>query len=126
MVQNDVAAILPVGRADLVAKVALQLLHPDSQPTKLVLEAEHVLDAGEIQPKLGGESLDQPEPLDVSLGVQPRSTRRPRRTDKPFRLVHPERLRVKPGELGGDGDHVERAVGHENAPFRGCSLETRW
>jgi len=124
VVQDDVPAVLPVGRANLVAELALSLLHAVAEPAQLVLEPQHVLDAGEIEAELGGEPLDQPEPLHVGLRVEPCASRCPRRAHEPFRLVHPQRLRVEARELGGDGDHEERSVGHENAPFRGCSLDT--
>ena len=49
---------------------------------QLVLEPEHVLDAGEVEPELGRQPLDQPQPLDVGLGVEARAARRARRAGR--------------------------------------------
>jgi hypothetical protein len=46
--------------------------------------------------------------------------RRPRGRDEAPRLVHPQRLRVQPREVGRDRDHVPPALGH------GYDLLTRW
>ena len=110
-VEDDLAPVLPVGLVDLRPEGRLELLHPRPQPPELVLEAQHVLDAGEVEPELRRQLLDQPQPLDVVLGVEPRAARRARGRDEALRLVRAQRLRVHAGELGGDGDHVARAVG---------------
>ena len=93
-------------------------------------QAQHLLDAGEVEPELGREPLDQPQPVEVGLGVEPRPAGRPARAHEPLRLVQPQRLRMHADELGGDGDHVARAVRHlEPASAkrsRGFSRDTFW
>ena len=67
------------------------------------------LDAGEVEPELGREPLDQAQPLEVGLGVEARVAGRALRPHEALLLVDAERLRVHADELGGDGDHVARA-----------------
>ncbi len=50
--------------------------HPALHALQLVLEPEHVLDAGEVEPELGRQPLDQSQPLEVGLGVEARVARR--------------------------------------------------
>ena len=78
---------------------------------ELLLELEHALDAGEVEPELGRHLLDAAQLLDVALRVQARALRRALGLDQAARLVHPQRLRVHLGQLGGDGDHEDAAVG---------------
>jgi hypothetical protein len=126
LVDDDFAPVLPVGRPDLVAQLALEQLHAAAQPAQLVLEPQHVLDAREVEPELGREPLDEPQPLDVGLRVHARATGRAGGPDEAFRLVHAQRLRMEAGEVGRDRDHVEGPVTHEKAFSRGRSLNTRW
>ena len=63
-----------------------------------------------LRPSLGGHLLDPAQPLDVGLGVEPGVLRRALRLDQAARLVHPQRLRVHLGELGGDRDHEDAAL----------------
>ena len=87
----------------------------------LRFQRQHRLDAGQVQP-FGGHLLDPPQPLDVALRVEAGVLRRALRLDQPARLVHPQRLRVHLGELGGDRDHedapllVDRRVAFARAP----------
>src|SRR3712207_7124992 len=67
---------------ELLAVLPLEPLEPRVHPVQLVLEAEHVLDAGEVQPELVRQALDQPQPLDVTLGVEPRVPRRDRKSTR--------------------------------------------
>src|SRR6187402_746094 len=128
LVHDDLPPVLLVRQLDLVAELALELLHPRAHPPELVLEPEDMRDAGEVQAQLGGQTLHQAQPLDVELGVEPRAAGRARGPDEAACLVHPERLRVEARELGGDGDHVAAALGHQDTPppsrSRGCSRST--
>ena len=63
-----------------------------------------------FMPQLGRHLLDPAQPLDVGLRVQPRALGRALGLDQPARLVHPQRLRVHLGQLGGDRDHEDAAV----------------
>ena len=83
--------------------------HLRARPLELALEPEHGLDPGQVQALVGGHPLDPAQPLDVLVGVEPRVLRRALRRDQPARLVHPQRLRVHLGELGGDRDHEHAA-----------------
>ena len=60
-----------MGLADLGSQRRLELLHPREHPPELILEPQHALDAGEVEPELRRQLLDQAQPLDVVLGVQP-------------------------------------------------------
>ena len=50
--------------SDGLAHLALEALHPRLHPLKLLLEVEHRLDASEVEPELGGQLLDQAQPLE--------------------------------------------------------------
>jgi hypothetical protein len=45
----------------------LSALPLSSPPLDLLLELEHALDAGQIQPELGGHALDAAQALDIRL-----------------------------------------------------------
>ena len=127
MVDDELPPVRAVNRGDLGAQLALEPVHPRLHLPQLVLEPEHLLDAGEVEPELGREPLDEPEAVEVAVGVEPRAARRARGPDEPLRLVQPQRLRVHADEVGGDGDHVAAAVGHQRASAkrsRGFSRET--
>src|SRR5919206_1417817 len=108
-VEDEVAAVLPVHLGDLLLKLSLEARDAPSQPLDLVAEREDGLDAGEVEPELGREPLDEPQPLEVALRIEPRVPRRAPRPHEPLLLVDPKRLRVHADELGGDADHVARA-----------------
>ena len=80
---------------------------------QLVLEAEHALDAGEVQAEIACELLDQLQPLDVVVGVEPRVAGGALRVDEPLLLVDAKCLRVHADDVGRDADHVARAVVHQ-------------
>src|SRR5262249_2422208 len=102
------------------------LFHPleaASHPQQLVLEVQDLLDAGEVEPDLGRQPLDQPQPLDVELRVEPRVAGGPLRPDEPLLLVDAQRLWVHADEIRGDADHVARAVVHQlNSFSRGLAF----
>src|SRR4051794_37015053 len=111
------AAQLALDRVDLAGRLGLQLGGPalervDAAPRalELLLEAQHVLDAGEVEAELVGHLLDAPQALDVLVRVQPRALGRALGLDQPALLVHAQRLGVHLGQLGGDGDHEDPAV----------------
>jgi hypothetical protein len=58
LVDDDLAPIRTVHVANLLAQLALESLGAEALPAQLVLEPEHVLDARQVEPKLGGEALD--------------------------------------------------------------------
>src|SRR4029079_17709287 len=70
------------------------------------------------------QPLDQPQPLEVRLRVQPRVDRRALRAHQPLLLVDPKRLRMHADDLGRDGDHVARVVVHP-ATFWNSSSSSR-
>src|ERR1700751_499072 len=94
---------------------------------QLVLEAQDEFDAGEVETELGGEPLDDAQPLDVRVRVEPRPARRPLRPDETLRLVHAQRLRMHADELGRDRDHVDRALRglHQPTAFWSSSSSSR-
>src|SRR5205823_6162507 len=73
---------------------------------------QHELHAGEVQAELRRQPLDDPQPLDVGLGVEPGAAGRALRPHEALRLVDPQRLRVHADELGGDADHVHWPLVH--------------
>ena len=85
---------------------------------QLVLEPQHELDAGEVQPELRRQALDDPQPLDVGLAVEPRAAGRALRAHEALVLVEAQGLRVHADELRRDADHVDRAVGHARCSRR--------
>ena len=98
---------------NLGAQLALEPIHAGPRLVQLVLQPEHMLDAGKVQPELRRQALNQTQPLDVCIGVQTRPARRPTGSDEPFRLVHAKRLRMHSDEVGGDRDHVPRPIRHQ-------------
>src|SRR4051812_25933461 len=109
-VENEVAPVMTVHRVERAPHLLLHALHAPAQPLELVLHAQHALDARQVQPPLARQPLDQPQPLDVRVGVETRVARRALRVDEALLLVDAQRLRVHPDELCGDADHVARAV----------------
>src|SRR5262249_45984774 len=94
--------------ADL--RVHLGEHHPASLP--LCLELQYPLDAGEVDSILLGQPLHLAEHQDVPERVAPASAGRPARRDQAEPVVGTERLRVQPGQLSGNGEHVYgRVVG---------------
>ena len=83
-VEHEVAPVLPVDVLHLFAQLPLQALDTRVRLLQLVLEAEHELDAGEVEPEVRGQALDQLEPLHVRVGVEARVSGRPVRADEPF------------------------------------------
>src|SRR5262245_39824744 len=129
VVEHEVALVRAVDGGDLRAELPLEALHAGAQPEHLVLQTEHLLDAREVEADLRRQLLDEPETLDVPVGVEPRAARSPGGPDEPLRLVQPKGLRMHADELRGDGDHVPRPVGHQPASAsrsRGFSRDTFW
>src|SRR5439155_4576816 len=77
---------------------------------------QDVLDAGQVEPELGRQVLDRAQPLKVALRVEPRAAGRALRTDETLVLVNSERLRMHADDVGGDADHVARAIIHRAPP----------
>ena len=57
---------------DRLAHLALEPLGARVLLAQLVLEPQHVLDAGEVEAELGRQALDQAQPLQIGLRVEPR------------------------------------------------------
>ena len=58
-VEDDVAPVRPVHVGDLGTQLALEPLHPRPRPVQLVLQAQDVLDAREVQAELAREPLHE-------------------------------------------------------------------
>src|SRR6266576_680010 len=101
LVEHEVAPVLLVNVLDLFAHLAVEPLQPLVRSAQLVLEPQH---------DLRGQPLDQPEALEVGLGVEAGVPACPLRADEALVLVDPQRLGVHADELGRDRDHVARAV----------------
>src|SRR5262245_3287375 len=112
-VQNDFSPVRAVDLGDLGPQLALEPLHACPGAVELVLQAQDVLDAGEIQTEPGCEALDQTEALDVRIRVEARPSRRPAGPQEPLRFVHAKRLGMHADEVSRNGDHVARPVGHQ-------------
>ena len=125
-VEHEVAAIFLVHFLNVVAQLLLQPLDLRVRLAQLVLEPQHELDAGEVEADLGRQALDDAQPLDVGLAVEARAARRALRAHETLVLVDAQRLRMHADELGGDADHVDRAVGHHACrPPRADDEDTR-
>src|SRR2546423_13607454 len=110
LVEHEVAPVLLVNVLDLFAHLTVEPLQPLVCPAQLVLEPQHDLDAGQVEPELRGQPLDEPQALEVGLGVEAGVPARPLRADEALVLVDPQRLGVHTDELGRDRDHVARPV----------------
>src|SRR6266480_7865660 len=110
LVEHEVAPVLLVNVLDLFAHLAVEPLQPLVRSAQLVLEPQHDLDAGQVEPELRGQPLDQPEAFEVGLGVEAGVPACPLRADEALVLVDPQRLGVHADELGRDRDHVARPV----------------
>ena len=75
------------------------------QHRHLALELEHPLHALEVEPG-GGEVLDALQLLDVDVAVAAAAADGARRVEQALALVDAQRLRMDPGQLGRDRDHV--------------------
>ena len=63
-------------------------------------------DASDIEPQLRGQVLNQPEPHDVSLRVEPQLAAGPRRRHEANSLVLPQRLRMHSQNAGRNANYV--------------------
>src|SRR5207248_7193350 len=86
LVEHEVAPVLLVDVPNLLAHLALEPLEALVRLAQLVLEPQHHLDAGEIEPELGGQTLDQPQTLEIRLRVETGVPARPPRVDQPLVL----------------------------------------
>src|SRR6476659_975660 len=116
--RDEVAAVLAMHLADRVAHLALHAVERPPHALHLVLQLHHLLHSREVQAEVVRQLLDQPQPLDVRLGIQPRVSCRALRTDQPFAFVDAKRLRMHADDVGGNGDHVTRTVVHHRPSFR--------
>src|SRR5690242_6693428 len=96
---DKVAAVLPVHVVDRGAHLALHAVEPPAHAHDFVLQAQHVLDAREVQAELVRQPLDQPQPVEVRFGVQPRVAGCALRADEALVLVDAQRLRVHADEI---------------------------
>src|SRR3954454_3630670 len=115
---DEVAAVLAVHLTDRLAHLALHAVETLVHPHELVLQAQHLLDAGEVEPELGREALDQTQPVEVGFRVETRVAARPLGTDQTLVFVDAKRLGVHADEVGRDGDHVTGPVVHHSPSFR--------
>src|SRR5207245_11460778 len=65
--RDEISPVLPMHGVDRLAHLLLHPVETASHLQELVLQAQHVLHAGEVQPELGRELLDQPQLLEVGL-----------------------------------------------------------
>src|SRR4051812_21164201 len=117
-VAEEVAPVLPVHLVERAPHLVLHSLEPAPHAQQLVLHVQHALDAGEVEAELRRQPLDQPQPLDVAVGVEPRVAGGALRVQEPLLLVHTQRLGLHADDVGGDRDHVARAVAvrHVHSP----------
>src|SRR4051794_5665378 len=86
-------------------RARLEVLQPAGGPLELLLELQHALDAGEVEPQVRRHLLDAAQHVDVALGVQARALRGALGLDQAARLVHAQRLWMHLRQLGRDRDH---------------------
>src|SRR2546430_11812644 len=111
---DEIAAVLAVHLVDRPAHLALHAVEPAAHVLHLVLQLQHLLHTGEVEAELVRQLLDQPQALEIQLGVEARVPLRPLRPDQAPALVDAQRLRMHADEVGRDGDHVARAVVHHS------------
>src|SRR5215218_2261464 len=122
--RHEVTPVVLVHGGDRVAHLALHAVEARVHAAKLVLEAEHVLDASEIEPELAREPLDQAQALEIRLRIQARVAGGALRTHQTLLLVDAQRLRMHANEFGGHADHVAGVVLHP-ATFWNSSSSSR-
>src|ERR671925_633812 len=66
-VEDDFPLVRLVHACDLRPELPLEAVHTRLHPPELVLEAKHVLDAGQVEAELRCQPLDQAQPLDVRI-----------------------------------------------------------
>src|SRR5919109_131407 len=112
--RDEVAPVLAMHLADRAAHLSLHAVELPPHVLQLVFETQHLLDAGEIESQLVRQLLDQAQPLQIAIRVQPRVPLRPPRADETLALVDAQGLRVHADEVGSDRDHVARAIVHHS------------
>src|SRR5262245_15291003 len=115
---DEVASVLPMHLVDGLAHLALHPVEPAVHAHELVLQAQHVLHPGEIEPQLVRQALNQAKAVEIGLRVEACVAGRALRTDEALVLVDAQRLRVHADDLRRDRDHVARAVVHHRRPPR--------
>src|SRR5262249_1198870 len=130
-VEHEVAAVVPVHFVERGAHLLFHSFHAGAHALQLVLHEEDALDAREIQPELGRQPLDQPQPLDIRVRVETRVAGSALRRDETTLVVDAKRLRMHADELRGDRDHVARpVVDHRvfssSSSSSRCFFETRF
>src|SRR4029453_16118193 len=113
LVEDELAPVLLVNVPNLFAHLALEALEARVGLAQLVLEPQDDFHAGQVEPELGCQPLDQAQPFQVGVGVEARVPTRPFRPDKAFALVDPQRLRMHADELCRDRDHVAGTIVHQ-------------
>src|SRR5882724_2551218 len=102
---------------DRLAHLALHAVQRSPHALHLVLQLQYLLDAREVEAEIVRQLLDQPQTLDVHLGVQARVPGGALRADEALALVYPQRLWMHSDEVGGDRDHVTRTIVHHSPSF---------
>src|SRR3954468_13384862 len=95
----------PVAQLLDLAAEAVDLV---AQPVVLQLQLEDALDPREVDALVLAEPLHLAQQGDVTSRVAPSAPRRPPRRDQPEPVVLPQRLRMHPRQLSGDGDDEHR------------------
>src|SRR5690349_10845150 len=133
-VGNEIAAVAAVDglhRLLLLERglhqLRLQLRDQRRQLAHLLLEAEHQLGPGQVDAVLGRQRRDLAQLRQVGVRVAAGAARRPPRAHQAPRLVHAERLRVHPRQLGRDRDRVAgMVVGHDAPPANSFPRGSPW
>src|SRR3977135_4504215 len=86
-VEHQVAATFLVNSLHVVAQLLLQLRDLSLGAAQLVFEPQHELHAREVEAELRRQPLDDPQTLDVGLGIETRAARRALRAYEALRLV---------------------------------------
>src|SRR5690242_2103956 len=62
---NEVAPVLPMHLVDALAHLALHPVEPTVHANELVLQAQHVLDAGEVEAELVRQTLNHAQAVEI-------------------------------------------------------------
>src|SRR5215204_2477482 len=123
--EHELALVLTVDVVDRLVHLALEALDAHAHATELVLEAEHLLDTGVVEPQLVREALDHAQPLEIRLGVEAGVPGGALRPHEALLLVQAERLGVHADDVGGDGDHVAGPLVEHHRTFPSSSRSSR-
>src|SRR6478735_1225398 len=128
-VGNEITTVAPMHRRYLLVhapglqvELLLERIHAAEQLHHRLLQGQHVGGAGQAEAEHGGQVRDLAQAGDVRVRVAAGAAGRAAGADHALGVVHPQRLGVHAGQLGGHGYRVAGVlcgVDHANNRSRG-------